>query len=1029
MFVNRAPSALGRKRNRAAISHPFGDLEEPVDSAEEVIPTVSSALTLPTSPAPKRAKRAVSEPPRVSSPSWAKASSSVLKAFAPITSPLKFFSNLMSWASPSKPVTVLFSDQVSHTTTSSATSTAFVTTTPTKTVTKTKPSVTQSSITTTPSNRNHYQTSTPLRTRHHSTDEGTQRSLSLSQEAASIIVPNGIENSHNFRSVDYCFPHDDSFPPQNHAPVDPRSLHYQPLSNGNVASTVSSHSTSLGDTYATMSFTEVDSERIGAPNYLRNTPPSTPAQRRHEPPRLLSSTASSVEGDEVSSPNHFLGTLSDSNRFTPLRHSTITARSMILEEEIERTLSPEKKKPLPESEVIVISDSDSDTQPPTPLKTSIAIPETSDVKIAFSLPRASTTLPPSYSWKAEFMDERMNDLNRRLKQLEISQEEAVQRREQVVMNMLKVRVLEQQRQEEERIKKLKSQSTRPLTTSEQRLVTIALGSKRDEDKTADIKAFSERLTQADILTLKPGAWLNDEVINLYMEILQERSRKSKDLPHCHFFNTFFYPLLSRSYDRVKKWSSKVDIFNMDMLLFPIHQSGNHWCLAVINIRDKRFEYYDSFHSPNDRCLQLLRNLLEAEAKARHVDVDVSGWPFYQPDTIPLQTNGSDCGVFACKFAECISRECPFTFSQTATVPGAGVGPTTSSSSMAATALQQSASGAFGGVARVPTSRGEHHLRHKYEATLAAANDHPERAVEKLHELRTMVLMEGVPRQSTEEITGTDTRCSLRGRIWKALLGVRTVSADQYVALIRRGPAPQSDFEIIERDLERTFAHDPVYNSNASTPKLRRLLNAFVHSIPESKTKVQGYIQGMNLIAGCLLHVMPELDAFHTFCVLIFHHIPMYFNPALVGAHTATKLFTVILKQVDLQLYNNLKAKRFSPVLVLQPLFCLCASTPPFEQVLYLWDFFFAFGCHLSVPTCVAQLVLNRTEILAQPSIYPLFQMLPDVNRVYVEMANTIALNMPEDVWSLLCRHTRDPVAIPTSLFDPKEFEMDSLGLN
>ena len=31
--------------------------------------------------------------------------------------------------------------------------------------------------------------------------------------------------------------------------------------------------------------------------------------------------------------------------------------------------------------------------------------------------------------------------------------------------------------------------------------------------------------------------------------------------------------------------------------------------------------------------------------------------------IPQQMNGSDCGVFSCKYAEYLSRDAPFTFSQ------------------------------------------------------------------------------------------------------------------------------------------------------------------------------------------------------------------------------------------------------------------------------------------------------------------------------------------------------------------------------
>jgi Ulp1 family protease len=37
----------------------------------------------------------------------------------------------------------------------------------------------------------------------------------------------------------------------------------------------------------------------------------------------------------------------------------------------------------------------------------------------------------------------------------------------------------------------------------------------------------------------------------------------------------------------------VKILELHKVFIPVHVHGNHWCLAVINLEDKRFEYYDS----------------------------------------------------------------------------------------------------------------------------------------------------------------------------------------------------------------------------------------------------------------------------------------------------------------------------------------------------------------------------------------------------------------------------------------------------
>ena len=49
--------------------------------------------------------------------------------------------------------------------------------------------------------------------------------------------------------------------------------------------------------------------------------------------------------------------------------------------------------------------------------------------------------------------------------------------------------------------------------------------------------------------------------------------------------------------------SQIDIFSLDKVIVPVHL-GSHWCLAVINIRDKRFEYYDSLGGPNAQCFKV-----------------------------------------------------------------------------------------------------------------------------------------------------------------------------------------------------------------------------------------------------------------------------------------------------------------------------------------------------------------------------------------------------------------------------------------
>ena len=54
------------------------------------------------------------------------------------------------------------------------------------------------------------------------------------------------------------------------------------------------------------------------------------------------------------------------------------------------------------------------------------------------------------------------------------------------------------------------------------------------------------LTRRDISCLRGSEWLNDEVINLYLRLLKERSVREPDrYPKVHIFNSFFYKKVSR----------------------------------------------------------------------------------------------------------------------------------------------------------------------------------------------------------------------------------------------------------------------------------------------------------------------------------------------------------------------------------------------------------------------------------------------------------------------------------------------------
>lgn len=167
-----------------------------------------------------------------------------------------------------------------------------------------------------------------------------------------------------------------------------------------------------------------------------------------------------------------------------------------------------------------------------------------------------------------------------------------------------------------------------------------------------VEKFNQEIRIKDLSTLKNTAWLNDEVINFYMNLISERAKSESGMT-IHAFNTFFYSKLVKSgYKDVRRWAkkAKVDIAKCDLVLVPVHL-GVHWCMSVINARQKRFEYWDSLKGGAGQAFSALREYMKNEAP----DVDIGSWENWVPASGPQQRNGYDCGVFACQTAECISR--------------------------------------------------------------------------------------------------------------------------------------------------------------------------------------------------------------------------------------------------------------------------------------------------------------------------------------------------------------------------------------
>uniref|UniRef100_A0A0D6QUL2 Ubiquitin-like protease family profile domain-containing protein n=1 Tax=Araucaria cunninghamii TaxID=56994 RepID=A0A0D6QUL2_ARACU len=182
------------------------------------------------------------------------------------------------------------------------------------------------------------------------------------------------------------------------------------------------------------------------------------------------------------------------------------------------------------------------------------------------------------------------------------------------------------------------------------------------------------ITREILQCLKPNEWLNDEVINLYLELLKEREKREPNkYLKCHFFNTFFYKKLFNpstrqdDYRAVRRWTTKkklgYSLTDCDKIFVPIHKEI-HWCLAIIDMRARKFQYLDSLRGSDPNVLEVLARYIVQEAKDKTgQDLDVSTWEKECVEDLPAQRNGWDCGVFMIKYADFHSRGLPLEFSQ------------------------------------------------------------------------------------------------------------------------------------------------------------------------------------------------------------------------------------------------------------------------------------------------------------------------------------------------------------------------------
>ncbi|CAO3597888.1 unnamed protein product [Absidia cylindrospora] len=202
------------------------------------------------------------------------------------------------------------------------------------------------------------------------------------------------------------------------------------------------------------------------------------------------------------------------------------------------------------------------------------------------------------------------------------------------------------------------------------------------------------VTVEDMKRLEVDQFLNDSIIDFYLKLLMDSYSIANGYRNCnaqtraatentHIFSSFFYNRLTQgtpvsfskkkpiSYENVRKWTSKIDLFSKKYAIFPINENW-HWYLVLVCNLDKcipnqtladppsttdpldkpHIFVLDSLGGIQRNTVANINHYLVTEAQhRRHVDPSA----FVQPRThyanVPKQDNSCDCGVFLLHFVD------------------------------------------------------------------------------------------------------------------------------------------------------------------------------------------------------------------------------------------------------------------------------------------------------------------------------------------------------------------------------------------
>jgi Ulp1 family protease len=176
------------------------------------------------------------------------------------------------------------------------------------------------------------------------------------------------------------------------------------------------------------------------------------------------------------------------------------------------------------------------------------------------------------------------------------------------------------------------------------------------------------ITEDDVKLLEPEEFLNDNIIEFYLKFIEQKIVSEDKKGQFHFFNTFFYKRFQRDgFEKVKKWTGNIDIFEKDYLFIPINDKM-HWSLIIVCFPGKFSNkscilHLDSLRGINQSIFTKLRCYLKSEwINKRGNSIDEKDFASERMPghhvKVPEQDNYTDCGLFLLHYVELWVRNPP-----------------------------------------------------------------------------------------------------------------------------------------------------------------------------------------------------------------------------------------------------------------------------------------------------------------------------------------------------------------------------------